>query len=535
MARLKANLAAIKVVKALQAETRAATPAEQEILARWSGWGAVAAVFEGKPGESRALTQGRQQLRTLLTDKEYAAARRNTINAHYTGTALAQAMWDGLAAFGFSRRAGPGARMRGRERSSGWRRWERRWSASSWTRSPRMSPPRCTRTRRSATRDFADTQLPEGSFDAAVGNVPFGKIHMNDPRYNPGRRYPIHTHFLLKSAALVRPGGWIALITSRYTLDGTGEDAVEARRKLAGFGELAAAVRLPAAAHRRTAGTDVVTDVLVIRRFEDGEQPPPGEPAWIQTVPVDVGGVQIPVNRYFADHPGMVLGDLAAGGARRAEDLQVVAQAGADVATGLAQALAGEPPPHAPRVPRPAAAAAGHGPPDPRGTSKPARTARSPGSPAGSSSRSTRRAGRPGRRNCGHCWACGTRQWHCWMPSWPPARTPGRSMSLRADLNARYDAYVADYGPVNRHTRQVKIRDTREGRALRDQLLAEGEARFTGGKLEISDPAVRDRLVAAGHATVTETGELRFGRTPRPAPSGSGCSTPGRHARRAAP
>ena len=84
---------------------------------------------------------------------------------------------------------------------------------------------------------------------------------------------------------------------------------------------------------------------------------------------------------------------------------------------------------------------------------------------------------------------------------------------LRADLNARYDAYVAAYGPVNRHTRQVKIRNTPEGRALRDQLLAEGEARFTGGKLEISDPAVRDRLVAAGHATVTGTGELRFGRT----------------------
>ena len=112
VARLEANLAAIKVVKALQAETRAATPAEQEILARWSGWGAVAAVFEEKPDESRAFTQGRQQLKTLLTDKEYAAARRNTINAHYTGTALAQAMWDGLAAFGFARRAGPGARMR---------------------------------------------------------------------------------------------------------------------------------------------------------------------------------------------------------------------------------------------------------------------------------------------------------------------------------------------------------------------------------------------------------------------------------------
>ena len=98
---------------------------------------------------------------------------------------------------------------------------------------------------------FADTQLPEGSFDAAIGNVPFGKIHLNDSRHNLGRRHPIHTHFVLKSAALVRPGGWIALITSHYTLDGTGVDAVAARRQLARLGELAAAIRLPAAAHRR--------------------------------------------------------------------------------------------------------------------------------------------------------------------------------------------------------------------------------------------------------------------------------------------
>ena len=121
--------------------------------------------------------------------------------------------------------------------------------------------------------------LPEGSFDAASRERAVRQDPSERPRYNPGRRYPIHTHFLLKSAALVRPGGWIALITSRYTLDGTGEDAVAARRQLAGLGELAAAVRLPATAHRRAAGTDVVTDVLVIRRFEDGEQPPPGEPA----------------------------------------------------------------------------------------------------------------------------------------------------------------------------------------------------------------------------------------------------------------
>ena len=408
VARLDANLAAIKVVKALQAEGRAATPAEQEILARWSGWGAVAAVFAENEGKNRAFAPARQQLRALLTDKEYAAARRNTINAHYTGTALAQAMWDGLAAFGFT-----GGRVLEPGCGSG----NFIGLAPLGTAMAGVELDPVTAHVAAAlyphaqirNESFADTQLPEGSFDAAIGNVPFGKIHLNDSRHNPGRRHPIHTHFVLKSAALVRPGGWIALITSRYTLDGTGEDAVAARRQLAGLGELAAAVRLPAAAHRRTAGTDVVTDVLVIRRFEDGEQPPPGEPAWIQTVPVDVDGVQIPVNRYFADHPGMVLGDLATGGARRADDLRVIAPAGTDVAAGLRRHWPGQPrtaqPRRRARQPRRRPWAA-----RPRDTSKPARTAHSPGSPTGSSSPSTRPAGPPGRRNCGHCWACGTRR-----------------------------------------------------------------------------------------------------------------------------
>ena len=313
-----------------------------------------------KPGEDRAFAPARQKLRTLLTDKEYAAARRNTLNAHYTGTALAQAMWDGLAAFGFT-----GGRVLEPGCGSG----NFIGLAPLGTAMAGIELDPVTAHVAAAlyphaqirNESFADTQLPEGSFDAAIGNVPFGKIHLNDARYNPSRRYPIHTHFLLKSAALVRPGGLIALITSRYTLDGVSEDAVAARRQLAGLGDLAAAVRLPSSAHRRAAGTDVVTDVLLIRRFEDGEQPPADEPAWIQTVPVDIDGVQIPVNRYFADHPDMVLGDLATGGAKRADDLRVIASAGADVADGLAKALTRAAAARAATAPRPAVPAAAHG------------------------------------------------------------------------------------------------------------------------------------------------------------------------------
>jgi len=513
VARLEANLAAISVVKALQAEGRPATPAEQEILARWSGWGAVSAVFEEEPGESRTLARGREQLRKLLSDKEYAAARRNTINAHYTSPALAQAMWDGLAALGFhgGRVLEPGCgagtfiglaplgtAMVGIE-----------LDPVTAHIAAALYPHAQVR-----NEDFADTQLPEGSFDAVIGNVPFGSIHMKDPRYNPGRKHPIHTHFLLKSAALVRPGGWIALITSRYTMD-AGDDAddaaVEARRKLAGLGELAAAIRLPTSAHRRTAGTNVVTDVLVIRRFADGEQPPADEPAWLQTIPVDVGGVQIPVNRYFADHPGMVLGEMTTGGARRADDLRVTAPAGTDAAVGLAQALARTAADRA-AAPRLATAPAAMDRP-PEGFLK----ARRDGTfaqitdgfyepfdpPGGAAGRAELRA------------LLGLRDTALALLDAELATSEDAGLvdDLRADLNARYDAYTARYGPVNRHTRQVRPRETPAGRELRERLLAEGHAQITGGKVEISDPAVRDHLVAAGHATVTETGELRFART----------------------
>ena len=250
----------------------------------------------------------------------------------------------------------------------------------------------------------------------------------------------------------------------------------------------------------------------MIRRFEDGESLRPVSPAWIQTVPVDVGGVQIPVNRYFADHPGMVLGDLAAGGTRRADDLQVIAPAGIDVAGGLAQALAG-PPPAAPPRPRPA-------PPRPPWAVRP------------EGFQQARPDGTFARITDGF-----------FEPFDPPGGTAGRAelralLGLRDTALALLDAELAtteDTGPVDelradlerplrRLCRGLTGRstgtpgrpgsaDTPAGRALREQLLADGQARMTGGKLEISDPAVWDRLVEAGHATVTGSGELRFGRT----------------------
>ena len=543
VARLQANLAAIRVVKTLQAQSRPATADEQKILSGWSGWGAVAQVFPRKTGEASRFPAEHQELQALLTGEEYEAARLTVVNAHYTSPAIARAMWDGLAAFGFGGGevlepgcgagtfvglAPPGAAMVGIELDP-----ITAQVAAALYPNARI---RC--------ESFVDTADPEGSFDAAIGNVPFGSFHHRDVRYNPVRKHPIHTHFILKAAGLTRRGGLVALITSRHTMDSTGADAVEARRRLAAVGELVAAVRLPAAAHRRTAGTTVVTDVLVIRRFGEGEQRPDGEPAWVQTVPVEVDGQQVSINQHFVSNPDMVLGSLAIHGAYRAEDLDVVAEPGTDVAAALGDALARAaaarspetapqsappPPPAAEAQPAPCPGTTpGRGQTD---TSRPSPTARSPGSSgvytttrsrtartsatsSTSPRRSPRRAARTGTPNCGHCSASATPRWSCWTPSWPPPRTPGLVDGLRTQLNLGYDRYLARYGPVNRYTPQVRVRhNTPEGQELREQMLADGRARLTGGTVEVTDPAAREQLLRAGYATAGDDGTLKFRQT----------------------
>ena len=365
--------------------------------------------------------------------------------------------------------------------------------------------------------DFAETQWPEGSFDAAIGNVPFGAMHLADPDYNPNpaRRDPIHTHFIRKSAGLVRPGGLIALITSRWTMDGAGDDAVAARRDLARTAELLAAVRLPGTAHRRTAGTTVVTDVLVFRRLGDGEQPPQEEPAWVQTAPVTVDGQQTEINRHFAVNPAMILGELALGGARRGDDLQVTAPPGTDLAPALAAALTRA------AAARPPAAPAGD--PAPATTADPAPVP-FPHLPA-------RGLDQPPE---GYQRACPDGSFerivsHFYEKFDPPGKPAdheelrallglrdtalslldaelassedaGPVDALRAELNARYDAYAAAYGPVNRYTPQIRLRTTPEGRALREEMLADGRAELTGGTFEVTDPAARAELITHGYA-----------------------------------
>src|SRR5699024_11023405 len=164
---------------------------------------------------------------------------------------------------------------------------------------------------------FETTRLPQGSFVAAVGNVPFADVRLHDPAYNAGR-HSMHNHFLSKSLQLVAPGGMVAAVTSRYTMDAQNPAA---RRELASYGDLVAAIRLPNEAFRQVAGTSVATDVLFLRRREADREP--ANVDWLKSVPVDIDGEQVRINQYFADRPQLMLGQLRLGSGMYGRELRV--------------------------------------------------------------------------------------------------------------------------------------------------------------------------------------------------------------------
>ena len=278
------------------------------------------------------LAGARARLAELTSEDEYRDLRRTTLNAHYTHARYVELIWDALGQLGFSggRVLEPGcgsgnfiglapygAEMTGIER-------DRVTAAIAAALYPQAEI---------RAESFADTRIRAGFFDAAVGNVPFGKFKLSDPGHNPGRRLSIHNHFIVKALALTRPGGMVALLTSRYTMDSRNP---EARRQIAGLADLVAAIRLPTNAHRQAAGTDVVTDLLILRRREPG---PSAEPTGWELAPeMDLPGGQARVNEYFAAHPELVLGEMRVGrGARNEHDLIVAGPP--DAAPGLASAL----------------------------------------------------------------------------------------------------------------------------------------------------------------------------------------------------
>ena len=329
-ARIHANLAALRTLREIQANNRPATPDEEAVLARWSGWGAIPNALDDRKADYQWV---RDELAGLLSTEEFAAARRTVLNAHYTDAALVSAIWDGLADLGFAGGrvlepgcgsgnfiafAPDGAEVTGVE-------LDPTTAAIAAALYPEANI---------LAESFADTRARERSFDAAVGNVPFADVRLHDKTHNRGR-HAIHNHFILKSLALTRPGGLVAVITSAYTMDATNPAA---RREMQAMGDLVGAVRLPSRAHRRAAGTDALTDVLIFRRRESDREPAAFD--WEYAHPVEVDSVAVNVNDYFTARPERVLGRLAVGdGLYRRDELSVAGDpdtAGTDLRRVLA-------------------------------------------------------------------------------------------------------------------------------------------------------------------------------------------------------
>ncbi|MFD4865297.1 hypothetical protein [Streptomyces sp. NPDC058412] len=323
-AKAHANLAAIRALKQVQAAERPATPEEQQTLARWSGWGSVPDVFAARPQQGdpafgpggereggyaaaaarwEALADVRDPLRELLDDAEWRAAAASTLSAHYTPPEVTAALWQALADLGFDGgevlEPGSGAGVTFGTAPESARLTGVEIDPTSAAISRLLAPGVTV-----LNESFADTVAPDGAFDAVLGNVPFARLTLFDPRHNRAR-HRIHNHFLVKSLALTRPGGVVALITSRHTMDAE-RDA--ARRELFESADLLGAVRLPNKAFARSAGTDVVTDILILRRRAEDETP--GDAGWVTSTRRDLDGNMLPVSDYFTAHPEHVLGTL---------------------------------------------------------------------------------------------------------------------------------------------------------------------------------------------------------------------------------
>ena len=295
-AKYQANVAAIKLLKYLEETTGQATPAQQEVLSRYVGWGGVADAFDpDKPAWAAEYAE----LKELLTPEEYEAARASTLNAHYTSPTVIRAVYEAVEQMGFrtgnilepSMGVGNFFGMLP-ESMAGSRLYGVELDSISGRIAKQLYPKADITVAGFETTDRRDF------YDLAIGNVPFGQYQVNDKAYNK-LGFNIHNYFFAKALDQVRPGGVVAFVTSRYTMDAKDSTV---RRYLAQRAELLGAIRLPNNAFRANAGTDVVSDILFLQKRD---RPLDIAPDWTQTGRTEEG---FTVNQYFLDHPEMVLG-----------------------------------------------------------------------------------------------------------------------------------------------------------------------------------------------------------------------------------
>ena len=322
------NIEAIKTLFQLEQEHRGATAEEQQVLSQYVGWGGLADAFDpGKDSWAKEYTE----LKGLLSEDEYAAARSSTLNAHYTSPTVIRGIYDAVERMGF--RSGnilepsmgvgnffgmlpdtmQDSRLYGVELDS------------ITGRIAKMLYPQADIT----VAGFETTDRRD-FYDLAVGNVPFGQYKVNDKAYNK-LGFSIHNYFFAKAIDQVRPGGVVAFVTSRYTMDSKDSTA---RKHMAERADLLGAIRLPNNAFRANAGTDVVSDIIFLQKRD---RPIDHEPDWVQLGKTEDG---FAINQYFVDHPEMILGELTTESTQYGrEELTVAPIEGTVLADQLAEAV----------------------------------------------------------------------------------------------------------------------------------------------------------------------------------------------------
>jgi hypothetical protein len=292
------NIAAIRTLKTIEAEGRTAMPEEQETLSRYVGWGGIPQAFDP---DNASWSKEYTELVGALTAEEYEMARASTLNAHYTSPTVIRAIYEAVGNMGFQTgnilepACGVGNFFGLLPESMAASRLYGVELDSITGRIAKQLYPNANIT----VAGFETTDRRD-FFDLAVGNVPFGSYKVSDRAYDK-LGFPIHDYFFAKTLDQVRPGGVIAFVTSRYTMD---KQSPDVRRYIAQRAELLGAIRLPSNAFKANAGTEVTTDILF---FQKRDRPIVIEPDWVHLGQTEDG---IPVNNYFADHPEMVLGTI---------------------------------------------------------------------------------------------------------------------------------------------------------------------------------------------------------------------------------
>ena len=321
------NIEAIRTLFRLEAEHRGATAEEQQVLSQYVGWGGLADTFD--PSKD-SWAKEYAELKGLLSEDEYAAARSSTLNAHYTSPTVIHGIYDAVERMGF--RSGNIL-----EPSMGVGNFFG-MLPDSMADSRLYGVELDSITGRIAKKLYPQADITVAGFettdrrdfyDLAVGNMPFGQYKVNDKAYNK-LGFSIHNYFFAKAIDQVRPGGIVAFVTSRYTLDSKDSSA---RKHMAERADLLGAIRLPNNAFKANAGTDVVSDIIFLQKRD---RPADIEPAWVQLGKTEDG---FAINQYFVDHPEMVLGQLTMESTQYGHDLTVAPIEGTSLADQLAEAV----------------------------------------------------------------------------------------------------------------------------------------------------------------------------------------------------